>query len=550
MKTVCICGHFAFGEELLNGQTIKTKILCSELEKKFGVDEVAKVDTYGGGKRFLSMFLGLFMAMVQCKNVIILPAYKGVRVIAPFVVKANCFTKRRIHYVVIGGWLPKFLSDKPILSRNLKRFDHIYVETSKIKEEMDDLGFCNVSVMPNFKDISILKPEDMEYHYSPPYKLCIFSREITNEEIEDIVYAIEQFNTEKRLILYKLDIYGSIDSNYAEGFYKLCQQFPTYIRYMGSIDYDKRIEILQNYFALIIPTHYFTEDIPGIIIDAYSAGVPIIASRWESFTDIVDENVTGVGYSFDGYLALKEVLNEIVSCPQLIIDMKKACLTKAEIYTSRRVIDQLSFEKVVSYKLIKNIVIITKCGNTQNIVSPLRICTFSRVMKEKGIELVIEAVKRVNDRLGREAYRLDIYGQIDKNYQERFTTIVKSFPAYIKYMGAVPYDKSTEIIKSYFAILFLTYYQGEGFAGTLIDAMAAGVPVIASDWKCNKEVVVNGKTGMLINDVSVNHVADLLMKLSENQDEWNRMKKTSLEAAHRYSPETSIKPLLDNLDKK
>lgn len=38
-------------------------------------------------------------------------------------------------------------------------------------------------------------------------------------------------------------------------------------------------------------------------------------------------------------------------------------------------------------------------------------------------------------------------------------------------------------------MLFPTYWSGEGFPGVIIDAYIAGVPVIASDWNFNKEVV-------------------------------------------------------------
>ena len=50
-------------------------------------------------------------------------------------------------------------------------------------------------------------------------------------------------------------------------------------------------------------------------------------------------------------------------------------------------------------------------------------------------------------------------------------------------------DKSVDVLKCYFALLFPTDYEGEGCAGTLRDAYSAGVPVIASDWKYNAELV-------------------------------------------------------------
>ena len=127
-------------------------------------------------------------------------------------------------------------------------------------------------------------------------------------------------------------------------------------------------------------------------------------------------------------------------------------------------------------------------------LKPLSLCTFSRVMKEKGIEDVVNAVKTVNDHFGRTVYTLDIYGQVDSAQTEWFNELKSIFSSYIKYGELVPFDKSVEVLKNYFALLFPTYYEGEGFAGTLLDAMAAGVPVIASDWRYNTEIV-NEKTG-------------------------------------------------------
>ena len=48
MRKVCIIGHFGFGLDLLNGQTIKTKIVADEIEKKIGKDEIVRIDTHGG----------------------------------------------------------------------------------------------------------------------------------------------------------------------------------------------------------------------------------------------------------------------------------------------------------------------------------------------------------------------------------------------------------------------------------------------------------------------------------------------------------------------
>ena len=53
------------------------------------------------------------------------------------------------------------------------------------------------------------------------------------------------------------------------------------------------------------------------------------------------------------------------------------------------------------------------------------------------------------------------------------------------------YNETASHLKKYFALLFPTYFHGEGFAGCLIDAFFAGIPVIATDWLYNKDIINN-----------------------------------------------------------
>ena len=189
-------GHFAEGKNLLNGQTIKTKILTSELERSLGEDEIYKIDTHGGAKVLLKMPFVLFGALKKSKNVIILPAHNGIKVIAPLLLFFNKFYHRKLHYSVIGGWLPKFLKTRKQLTNVLKKFDSIYVETTTMKKALEEIGFNNICVIPNCKDLKILSEDELSYQNSEPYKLCTFSRVVKEKGIEDAVRAVEKINAE------------------------------------------------------------------------------------------------------------------------------------------------------------------------------------------------------------------------------------------------------------------------------------------------------------------------------------------------------------------
>ena len=139
----------------------------------------------------------------------------------------------------------------------------------------------------------------------------------------------------------------------------------------------------------------------------------------------------------------------------------------------------------------KNINIINEKDIKLELKVPYKLCTFSRIIKEKGIEDAIRVVDRLNENGNNIKYNLDIYGEISPSYKAEFEKILTNTKDYIKYNGTVASNESTKIIKNYDLLLFPTYYEGEGMAGTIIDAMFSGVPVIASNWKYNKEVIKN-----------------------------------------------------------
>lgn len=337
-KKICVIGHFGFGEELLNGQTVKTKIITNELIKQLGKKEVLRIDTHGGKKKMLGLFFQTRKVMAICKNVVIMPANNGLRFFAPLLCFWNKIYKKKIHYIVIGGWLAEFIKEKNNLIKCLQKFDGIYVETNTMKKALEKMGFRNIYVMPNCKELHILKEDELVYSFVEPLKLCTFSRVMKEKGIEDIIHAVEDINRKYGRNKFTLDIYGQIDEEYRGVFEIMIKQFPEYIRYCGSVPFDKSTDVLKNYFALVFPTRFYTEGIPGTIIDAYASGIPVISSKWESFHDLIDDGKVGYGYQFGNYDDLVNILMHIAENPECMIKMKTNCIEKASEYTVDKVV--------------------------------------------------------------------------------------------------------------------------------------------------------------------------------------------------------------------
>lgn len=341
MKRLAVVGHFGGNRGTLSGQTVKTKELARALEEELGTDAVMTVDTYGGIRAVPKLVCSLAKALRRCHNIIILPAQNGVKVIPVMLQLMNPFFGRRLHYVVIGGWLPQLLLERRWLSRLLQRFHGIYVETKTMKRTMEKRGFHNVYIMPNCKKLTVLGEKDLVYPTGKPFKLCTFSRVMKEKGIETAVEVIKKVNEKLGYTAYSLDIYGQVDTEQTEWFDMLKSRFPDYVRYCGCAESNKSVEVLQDYFALLFPTHFYTEGIPGTIIDAYAAGIPVISARWESYADVVDEGKTGIGYDFDNESQFAEILLNAVGDPKQLLDMKINCLNKAKDYIPQTAIQTM-----------------------------------------------------------------------------------------------------------------------------------------------------------------------------------------------------------------
>lgn len=336
-----IVGHLAEDKIFNDGQTVKTRNLYRALCEQFGCNQLKKIDTYGFNKRILGFTIECIKGFFRSENIIILPAHNGVCVFIPFFCFLSLFGRRKLHYIVVGGWLPEFLKKHRVLRYFIKKLDLIYVETSSMKRDLDEQGINNIVILPNFKYITPLKKDELIYNTEKPFKLCIFSRIMKEKGIEDAIETIKQINAEEGEIVYNLDIYGPVDDGYIERFEQIKAELPQYISYKGVIPAEESVGIIKDYFALLFPTRFYTEGVPGTLIDAMAAGVPVISSLWVNYKDVFIEGITGWGYEFENINQFKQLLLKAAEEPDEFLKMKKSALEQAKKYEPSVAISEL-----------------------------------------------------------------------------------------------------------------------------------------------------------------------------------------------------------------
>lgn len=124
----------------------------------------------------------------------------------------------------------------------------------------------------------------------------------------------------------------------------------------------------------------------------------------------------------------------------------------------------------------------------------------SRVHPAKGVNEIVEACAYLNKNGYKNNFIVDFYGPFDTDYKQHFESLINHFPNvnYRGFLNLMDDNKGYEKLSEYDVMLFPTYWDGEGFPGIAIDAYMSALPIIASDWSMNKEVVEDGVTGFII----------------------------------------------------
>lgn len=340
-EAITVIGRIAEGVTLLDGQTVKTKTLIAELKKYYPQKEIICVDMFEYKKNALKILKDTCKGFLKSEHIIVLLSRNGRAFFFPLLNGLNRIFKRKIYHDVIGGALAGEAKSNPVLLRQLKKFEVNWVELTAMKDDLKKLGVTNVEVLPNFKNLSILKEEELDAAWEFPLIFTMFSRVIKTKGIEDAVYAIAEVNrrySEKKAVL---KIYGPVEEGYKEEFYNLVKKHSDFVSYEGCIAYQDSVSVLKQSYMLLFPSTYPGEGLPGTIIDAFSAGVPVLATNWHFNAELINEGKTGFCYDWKNPELLTEKIIYAMEHPEQILEMKSCCLKEAQRYMPESVMQKI-----------------------------------------------------------------------------------------------------------------------------------------------------------------------------------------------------------------
>lgn len=295
MSKVYVLGAFGYRTTLFDGQTIKTRNLKDLVAEK--LDCVDYYDTQDFQYNKFSIICMLWKA-IRCKYLFYLPAENNLRIIFPIIYFLSKIFRYEIHYFVVGGWLVEFLQDKPSLARKLNRIAGIHCETHLMKGNLETkYKYNNVDVFPNFR-INDFVPK--KHHTKGTLKVVFMARILKQKGLDTIFTMGDEIIKHDLQSLISVDFYGPMmNLNDDEAFFKENIKNYDFMNYFGPLEPKDIYTTLEKYDVMILPTHFYTEGLPGSILDAYISGIPVVVTNWKHATEFVDDGKCGVIIPFD-----------------------------------------------------------------------------------------------------------------------------------------------------------------------------------------------------------------------------------------------------------
>jgi glycosyltransferase involved in cell wall biosynthesis len=334
-RKIGLIGRVGAGEQLFDGQTVKTRNMLKLLSDQYGRNSVFVVDTFNWRHRAPRIVAGTLRCLSECDDVVVLLSDNGRRVLFPILAQSAHVKGTRIYQNLIGGWLARNLEKYPKWVDYLNSFKVNWVESQRLANDLAARGVNNARYLPNFKYLKL--PEiPAEKIYGNKWHFCTFSRVMDQKGIGDAIRAVESLNCDSKFTC-ELDIYGPVEKGYRtefEAMIKECQ----HCMYKGSVPADESVAIVAGYDALLFPTKWRYEGIPGTIIDALTAGVPIIGAKWGYYDEMLEDGATGFGYEFGHNELLLDAIRHFLELTDSERNaMRRVCLERAKAYTPEAV---------------------------------------------------------------------------------------------------------------------------------------------------------------------------------------------------------------------
>ncbi|MEZ6017585.1 MAG: glycosyltransferase family 4 protein [Planctomycetota bacterium] len=143
-----------------------------------------------------------------------------------------------------------------------------------------------------------------------------------------------------------------------------------------------------------------------------------------------------------------------------------------------------------------------------------RFLFLAQLRREKGVAEAVRAAAALPD-----GATLTVHGPAMPGFDVR----ALAASAHWRYGGAVPSARVADVLNEHDVLVFPTYHSGEGMPGIVIEALQAGVPVIATRFRALAELIEDGVDGLLVEPRDERALAAAMCRLADDSTLYTKL---------------------------
>jgi glycosyltransferase involved in cell wall biosynthesis len=301
--------------------------------------------TPGDMLRGVRVFLEFVVKLPRCDAVLLWANNRFLVTAGLPVIAWSSLWRKPVFVKVFGAYLAGRIRRIPPPWRGLalhllRRTACVFPETRFLARELVDEGWLpaeRVLALPNF-----LTAESFGHARAPkPFSgRCVFFGQIKREKgVFDIIGAL---GGEANAIC---DFYGPVLDRDREAFLEAISGYRN-LSYGGSVEPGLVSSVAAGYDVLLLPTYHESEGYPAVILEAYAAGIPVIATDWLSLPEIVENGTLGILVPIKSPGKIREALDRLAADPRLYESMCGNARVFAETYSERAVLNGILIPRV------------------------------------------------------------------------------------------------------------------------------------------------------------------------------------------------------------
>ena len=334
MSKILLIGDIDLHKVPYNGEKMKNQLFL----RRFGevCECVIPIDTRDWRKRpWCLVYMLLCLLFCRSYKVII----SSCDVSASKVIKFLYYfrVQKQVYLWVVGGGFHHLVEKGELNVKYYHYLKKILVQSPDMQQSLEKQGLNNVVFVPNSKPIYPIVPDKG----SDKMRFVFLSRVEPTKGCDLILSCVKNFNKVGLENKFNVTFYGTIDTTYEPDFKKEVELTPN-VAYKGLLNLTAKdgYEELSKHDVFLFPTFYENEGFPGVVVDAYIAGLPIVASNWHFNAQFVRNGVTGFVIPAMDEQSLYVIMKSFINGEHNVEAMKQACLSEATKYDYNNVLSE------------------------------------------------------------------------------------------------------------------------------------------------------------------------------------------------------------------